>query len=400
MSRRSTLRAQSRATKDLECLVECGFDPDEYYYTRELSAVGFSHRDFIQQNGGLLRDLLETTGHAATKWRNVVAVKRLCAWLEARFNDQLSRHYRENILEHQLSGAIKVDATLSSPAFRHHQPLHRHLIVLFYSQFAGKKADVLLLPTPMAQRHLWEYYTSAPRRSSVFQRFDIRDSRGDDFRVTPHQFRHWVTTSVQREGANDMAIDLWMGRKVGQNRCYDNRTGKERAESIREKYLQSGAVPDDYLGRKVKRMRLHDVDDAVVRHAVDDFIRVAHFTPWGFCSRDLAVIPCNRNLQCLKGFNGDEPCRHFHIDPADTEARAAIERLLKQYEHQLQLLVPDHAHDSFDSALNLDEPLDQHIHHALQIVRGCRAALSAFDTHESDALVSVALATNTITAEA
>lgn len=383
------LRAQARSAQDRKRLAERGFDPHEYYYTRELAVIGFSHRDFLKANGGLLRDLLETTGHTATKWRNVVSTKRLCAWFETRFNQHLSRHYRENILEGESDTAINVDTTVSSPAFRHRQPLHQHLIVLFDKQLMTQRAGVLPLPTPMAQRHLWAYYASRPHQPSVFERFDIRDSRGEIFRLTPHQFRHWVTTSVQREGVNDMAIDLWMGRKVGQNRCYDHRTGKERAEAIREKYLQCDAIPDDYLGRKVTRMRLHDVDDAVVRHTVDDFIRVAHFTPWGLCSRDLAVVPCHRNLQCLKGFDGSDPCRHFHIDPTDTEAKRAIERLLKQYEHQLELLMPDGRGGDLNNELNLDEPLDQHIHHAVQIIRGCRSALGAFEDSTSGASVPI-----------
>jgi hypothetical protein len=217
----------------------------------------------------------------------------------------------------------------------------------------------------------------------VFERLEIRDSRGRIFRLTPQQFRHWVTTSLQREGANDLAIDLWMGRQTGQNRSYDNRTGVERAAQIREKYLRGDAVPNDYLGRKVVQMRLHSVDDAIIHRTVEQFVRVAHFTPWGFCSRDLGVLPCNRSLQCLKGFDGGDPCRHFHIDPTDAVAKQNILRLLAQYEHQLNLLVPEYRNAGFECALNLVEPVDQHIQHALQIVRGCKTALRHFDPCES-----------------
>ncbi len=392
------LARQARDPKDVERLIDCGFDANDYY-TRELSVIGFTHRNFLRPNGGVLRDLLEETGYSGRKWQKVVSVTRLRRWFDERFNFYLSKHYRENVLDKQSGQAVKVDTSLSSSSFVQDQPLHKHLLVVFDGQFSASKQDVNLLPTPLTQRHIHNHFTSCGGRKSVFERLDIRDSKGAVFRVTPHQFRHWVTTSLQREGANDMAIDRWMGREIGQNRQYDNRTGKERAEAIRESYLQRDGIPSDYLGRKVKRMRLHDVDDALITQTVNEFISVAHFTPWGFCSRDLAIVPCNRSLQCLKGFDNDNPCRHFHLDPSDTKARENIERLLNQYEHQLQILVPEYDQENFDEALNLTEPLDQHIHHAMQIVLGCRAAIGVFESCNNEALVSVTSARQQITTE-
>ena len=275
----------------------------------------------MKKGHGILRDLLEETGCPAKKWQKVVSVKRLIHWFEARYNRFLSKHYKENILYDSVDNSGSVDPILSSPSFSQKQPLHKHLIVTFDKQFNSTTGNVTLLPRPMSQLHIYNYYVSAKNRKSIFQRLDIRNSHGEFFRITPHQFRHWVTTSLQREGANDMVIDRWMGREIGQNRVYDNRTGKERAEAIREKYLQRDGIPEDYLGRKIQRMRLHDVEEAVISDTVNEFISVAHFTPWGFCSRDLAVTPCNRSLQCLKGFEGDNPCRHFHIDPTDMQSK-------------------------------------------------------------------------------
>ena len=383
------LKNKDRCLKDINRLLELGFDPKEYYYTRELSIIGLSHRNFLVQNGGILRDLLEETGYPATKWQKVVSVKRLIHWFETRYNQFLSKHYKENILYDSEDNAGIVDPILSSPSFSQKQPLHQHLIVTFDKQFNSTTGNVALIPRPMSQLHIYNYYVSARNRKSIFQRLDIRNSDGEFFRITPHQFRHWVTTSLQREGANDMVIDRWMGRKIGQNRMYDNRTGKERADAIREKYLQRDGIPDDYLGRKIQRMQLHDVEDAIIRDTVNEFISVAHFTPWGFCSRDLAVTPCNRSLQCLKGFDGDDLCRHFHIDPTDMQSKENIERLLKQYEHQLEILIPQYKRDVFVKELNLSEPLDQHIHHAVQIVNGCIAALKAFELNDRQDLVCV-----------
>ena len=381
------LKKIKRCQKDINRLLEYGFDPKEYYYTRELSVIGFTHSNFIKNKPGILRDLLEVTGCPETKWRCVVSVKRLLHWFEERYNRFLSKHYKANIIFNRSDNAGKVDATLTSPSFSHKQPLHKHLIVIFDQQFDATKKDVTLLPRPMSQFDIYKFYVSGSKRKSIFERLDIRNSSGEIFRITPHQFRHWVTTSLQREGANDMVIDLWMGRKIGQNRMYDNRTGKERAEAIREKYLQRDGIPDDYLGKKIQRMRLHNIEDAIVRETVNEFISVAHFTPWGFCSRDLAVTPCNRSLQCLKGFEGDNPCRHFHIDPSDTQSKENIERLLKQYEHQLKILVPQYKKDGFEKELNLTEPLDQHIHHAIQIINGCRSALNAFELNDCHGLI-------------
>lgn len=382
------LARQARDPKDIDRLGDCGFDADEYFYTRELSVLGLKHNNFRPSSGGLLRSLLEETGYSGRKWQKVLSVTRLRFWFEERFNVYLSKHYRENVLDERSDGAVRVNASISSSAFHQDQPLHKHLIVVFDGQFDASKGNVNVLPMPMLQRHVHDYYTSRGGRKSVFERLGILDRQGVVFRVTPHQFRHWVTTSLQREGANDMAIDRWMGREIGQNRHYDHRTGKERAEAIRETYLQREGIPSDYLGRKVIRMRLHDVDDVLITQTVNEFISVAHFTPWGFCSRDLAIVPCNRSLQCLKGFDNDNPCRHFHLDPSDTKARENIERLLKQYEHQLRILVPEYDQENFDEALNLTEPLDQHIHHAMQIVLGCRAAIGVFESCDTNTLVS------------
>ena len=381
------LKNKERCQRDIKRLLELGFDPKEYYYTRELSVIGFTHRNFLRQNRGLLRHLLEETGYPATKWRKVVSVKRLIHWFETRYNRFLSLHYRQNILNDDVDNVGKVDPNLSSPSFSQKQPLHKHLIVIFDKQFERSARDVILLPRPMSQQHIYNYYVSAENRKSIFKRLDIRNSHGEIFRITPHQFRHWVTTSLQREGANDMVIDRWMGRKTGQNRMYDNRTGKERAEAIREKYLQRDGILDDYLGKKIQRMRLHNIEEAIIRDTVNEFISVAHFTPWGFCSRDLAVTPCNRSLQCLKGFDGDDPCRHFHVDPTDMQSKKNIERLLKQHEHQLEILVPQHKNAAFEKELNLKEPLDQHIHHAIQIIKGCKAALKAFESNDNHNLI-------------
>ena len=381
------LKEQDRSQKDINRLLQCGFDPKEYYYTRELAVVDFKHRNFMRKNRGKQRDLLEETGYPGKKWQKVVSVKRLLHWFEERYNRILSIHYKENILNNTSDNAGKVNATLSSRSFCHKQPLHKHLIVVFDQQFNNSKRGVALLPTPMTNSHIYNYYAPGAGRKTIFERLDIRNSRGEMFSITPHQFRHWLTTSLQREGANDMVIDRWMGREIGQNRTYDNRTGKERAEAIREIYLQRDGIPNDYLGKKIQRMRLHDIEEAIVRDTVNEFISVAHFTPWGFCSRDLAVTPCNRSIQCLKGFDSGDPCRHFHIDPTDMKSKENIERLLNQYEHQLKILIPEYEKDDFEKELNLTEPLDQHIHHALQIIHGCRSALKAFELDDCHDLI-------------
>lgn len=133
---------------------------------------------------------------------------------------------------------------------------------------------------------------------TAFERFNIRESDGSFYHITPHQFRHYLNDLAAKGG---MHIDIqtrWMGR----TNPWDT-----------EAYLHES--PYDFA----KRVRqLSEEDEGEVAGAVVDFanalpieeraaflegeIRAVHRTPFGGCTHDFGVEPCEYHIHCVRGY--------------------------------------------------------------------------------------------------
>lgn len=285
------------------------------------------------------------------------------------------REYQQRVFhENEVDG--EVSETVSSTSYSVDMPFSDFLFIVKDDMFDGGTRSHGFVPRPMMKNEMSNWLTEDSSRSkSAFRRYDIRDDDNNIVNVTSHQFRHWLTTALLRSGKNESMIDLFMGRKAGQTRQYDHRTAKERAESIRSRYM-SETPPDDVLGRRVKRMRDNNVSESEIENALNHTLSVVHYTPWGTCNRDLDVSPCEKGMMCLRGDDGNG-CQHFGIDPDDEEAKQSIINTKVHYETQLAALLPNY--EALSHTLNEQEPLDQHVQYCIDTINGCESALRAYE---------------------
>jgi hypothetical protein len=312
-----------------------------------------------------------------------VDLGRFTAELAARYAGVLDRHFKECIEEDDGEvGGFTVSERGDGRPIR----LSDHLIVTWENQFSGRKR-MGILPRPLLREDLYNYLCSNAQKRTVFQRLSILNDDGKPYSLSMHDIRRWLNTALLRAGVSEVALDIWMGRAPRQGRQYDYRTGAERAAHLGERlYLQPGKEPNDFFGRKVRFWRAEGVCEEEIADLVRTKLRVFHFTPWGGCSKDLYVSPCQKGLQCLRGYGqANRTCQFFHVDPSDLIARKAIERMLADYKMQLGVLDRElvEASAALRAELNDEATIDQHIAFMLDMVDGCEAALEEYARHEA-----------------
>lgn len=257
--------------------------------------------------------------------------------------------------------------------------LSEHLIVVWENHFSGG-AKLGIIPRPILRSDFYNYLCDKSAKITVFKRLEILDEQGATYSFSPHAIRRWVTTAILRSGPSEAAVDLWMGRAPRQTRHYDYRTAKERAEYARSKYMRLNDLPNDYLGRSVARWRENDMDEDQIEFLITEKLRALHYTPWGTCSRELYISPCDKGLMCVKGYGTSSACASFQVDRDDKEAEHAIITLRSKYASMLNAL--DANYNSLTTIilteLNNAEPLDQHIAFTADIVKSCDYILAEY----------------------
>jgi hypothetical protein len=357
-----------------------GYDPDAYFFKHEVDRVNghpsgltYSKLRWLYKSAevGKVRILKSSRKLGPV---SVISKETVIQLALKEYENSRKIIYKENSFNVDSKGAV------SSTSFSVELPYSKMLFIAKESTFDLGSSRDGILPRPMTVNNFTNWVTDdkGSRNRTVFERFDIRTDEGKVVSLNTHQFRHWLTTALMRSGKSEMMVDLFMGRSPGQTRHYDHRTSKERAEEIRKKYL-ADELPDDVLGRRVKRMRENKVTLSEIENALNHTLSVVHFTPWGTCKRDLDVSPCEKGMMCLRGDEG-HGCQHFGINPDDQKAKASIINTLRHYENQISILLPDY--DKLASTLNNYEPLDQHIQFCIDTIKGCENALKAYERAE------------------
>lgn len=257
--------------------------------------------------------------------------------------------------------------------------LSDHLIVVWENHFSGG-AELGIIPRPILRADYYNYLCDKGQKITAFKRLGILDDLGEAYSFSPHAIRRWVTTAILRSGPSEAAVDLWMGRAPRQTRHYDYRTAKERAEYARSRYMRLNDIPKDFLGRSVVRWREKDMEESQIELLITEKLRALHYTPWGTCSRELYISPCDKGLMCVRGYGTSSACASFQIDPDDKEAKEAIIKLRSKYALMLSALDANYENlsSSILSELNNAEPLDQHIAFAADIVQSCDTILAEY----------------------
>lgn len=372
---------------------KAGYEPSNYFVRSEVGKTGDIHSTGISFNS--LREK-GTYSYAAVdkvsiklfphknKNTQVVISKTLLSEISIRrYNDMQKQVYESN------DDGEDITEDIVSTSYAFNMPFSDFLFIAKEDTFDDGCNSHGFLPLPMRPKSFSRWLKQDKSRAkNLFQRFDVRDDDGNIVDVESHQFRHWLTDAMKRSGKNEMMIDLFMGRTAGQSRNYDHRTAKERAEEIRERYLSEDSIPDDVLGRRIKRMRENNVSLDEIEVALSHTLSVVHFTPWGTCNRDLDVSPCEKGMMCLRSNDGDA-CQHFGIDPNDEEAKASIINTKTHYENQLSVLLPNY--QELSETLNKQEQLDQHVQYCIDTIKGCENALRAYErrSNNNDQLIDI-----------
>lgn len=257
--------------------------------------------------------------------------------------------------------------------------LSEHLIVVWENHFSGG-AELGIIPRPILRADYYNYLCDKGQKITAFKRLGVLDELGEAYSFSPHAIRRWVTTAILRSGPSETAVDLWMGRSPRQTRHYDYRTAKERAEYARSKYMRINDLPKDFLGRSVVRWRESEMEESQIELLITEKLRALHYTPWGTCSRELYISPCDKGLMCVRGYGTSNACASFQIDRDDDEAKGAIIKLRSKYALMLNALDANYENLSRNilAELNDAEPLDQHIAFAADIVQSCDTILAEY----------------------
>lgn len=134
------------------------------------------------------------------------------------------------------------------------------------------------------------------RRPSLFDRFN--NNLGDEasYKVTSHQFRHFLNTKAQRGGLGQSEIARWSGRAdMKQNRVYDHMTEFELVDMIRSHDVALSL--DRPLAEIAEQIT---TKLPMTRHEFNNLmIPTAHVTEYGFCVHDYTMSACQRFRDCL-----------------------------------------------------------------------------------------------------
>ena len=121
---------------------------------------------------------------------------------------------------------------------------------------------------------------------TIFQDFGF----SSDFRLLPHQFRHWINDTGERAGISHALLNLWSGRaSPEQILAYVHSTEGERASVVRDilfKDFDATQEPEELA----KPIKVYSMEEYESLSGMYD--GVASVTSTGFCDQNLMTSPC------------------------------------------------------------------------------------------------------------
>lgn len=179
--------------------------------------------------------------------------------------------------------------------------------------------------------------TTVKDQRSIFLRHGYLNENAEPFRITSHQFRHYLNTLANQGNMTSEEIAKWSGRSnIRQNSVYNHETEFERVDRAKEALRRSDhsfavigsarsePIPENAsttvqsvihwnLTLKPKPVSCSDLD-LVPRGA-------NHITLWGTCEHDFLFSPCEKFGDCLN-------CNEHHcIKGAGTDDQGRLSRI-------------------------------------------------------------------------
>jgi integrase len=190
------------------------------------------------------------------------------------------------------------------------QMLSESLFIQFHNVGHATKGMNPLLVEGLHQQAINDFLGGRVEKSrtivkSAFERYNIRNAKGEFFSMHSHQFRHWVTTKAAQAGVPDHVIARWQGREhIGDLEAYKHLTPQERLETLKTALKSGrirGQIAEMYFSLK------EDVREVFL----EGQLQAVHVTPFGLCVHDFKVTPCPKFLNCVKD------CEDYVLDTAN-----------------------------------------------------------------------------------
>lgn len=215
-------------------------------------------------------------------------------------------------------------------------PLSRCLCVKYFRQFALHERFVVLLLPQLVMKHDIDRALGNAKGGSVFERRGIKildDANSPKLlRIRTHAFRHYRNLLYDAGGMTLLQQTLAMGRKSAtQTATYQHPTPAEASHLLRQlqqlqyqdkiPLVQAGIRAGTIQGPLTRTYRhLLQRSPVDAESFLQTFAGGAHVTPWGICTHDFALSPCQRYLQCF------DSCRHYHrtMDSGETARLQAL----------------------------------------------------------------------------
>lgn len=157
-------------------------------------------------------------------------------------------------------------------------------------------------------------------KSSVFSRMGLVDENNEPYKITSHQFRHWLNTLAQKKNIDQTTIAIWSGRKdENQNSAYDHRSPDDMLELLRQGDTSSLSGVTIEIAPNVPMTR---------EQYMELKYPILHTTPYGFCAHNWSMIPCERHRACLD-------CTEHKCIKGDKKKTERIRQCLDDAEAQL-----------------------------------------------------------------
>lgn len=182
----------------------------------------------------------------------------------------------------------------------------------FHNEFRPRNFS-FVLPTVNQINDRFCYSETRPK-TSLWEKYGIRTSKGEFIKLLSHNARHWLSTKAERGGMDELTLANWAGRaRVADNKAYDHRTEEEKSEAVRDLL-----IPEDISILDKIHLNLPVTYEDVGK----DGVGVTTITEIGICEHDYAMSPCSRHgncetckeLICIKGLESSlEILKHREI---------------------------------------------------------------------------------------
>jgi hypothetical protein len=236
-----------------------------------------------------------------------------------------------------------------------------YLLLAFRNTFATARGVLSPIVDVVHYSAISDFLRSKPGKQSIFERFDLRDEKGEPYRLGTHQLRHFMNTIAAEGGLGEIERARWSGRAdVRSNEAYDHESGYRLAEKAR-KVLEQGRMRGPIA---VTAERLPPVERSAFTLV---HLATVHTTEIGMCLHDWGTAPCPHHGACAD-------CRDCAIVKGDAVHRTRTELLLGEEETTLRRALAEVEEETYGAS--------NYVEHHRRMAAGYRRMLAIHDDPE------------------